>query len=56
LTIKIYDIDGSIISDKPYSTSDSKITLDVSDIKNGIYLMEIKSSEQISFKKFIIQK
>ncbi len=51
--INILDITGKIV----LSTSSSKktISINTSDIKNGVYLIQVKNEEKVSIKKVIIQ-
>ena len=54
INIQIIDISGREIFFKEFETN--KISINTSELTNGIYFLKIKSNTQIGFKKFIIQQ
>jgi len=56
-TISFYDINGKIVSRKELNAIKGKneITLDLSNIKNGIYLLNVNSDSRNNYSKIIIQ-
>jgi len=53
--VKVYSITGSIIEEKALSGNEESLRYDISQFKNGIYLMEISSGNQKKVLKFIKQ-
>jgi len=54
--IEIYNLLGEIIYAYPTADYLSPITINVADIPNGVYFMQVKTSEGIFTKKVIIQR
>jgi len=53
--IKIYSITGTAIDDKTFPENQESLRFDISQLKNGIYFMEISSGNQRNVLKFIKQ-
>jgi plastocyanin len=53
--VKIYNIAGTVVDEKVLSENAESYKYDVSQLKNGIYLMEITSENQRNVLKFIKQ-
>ena len=54
INIQIIDVSGREIFNNQFETS--LISINTSELTNGIYFLKIKSDTQIGFKKFIIQQ
>jgi len=50
-SIKLYSINGKLY--KTYKCSQKQVELDVTDFKNGIYLLEIQTNSDLLYKKII---
>lgn len=55
MNVKIYSITGSLIAQKELSNDPESQKIDVSNLKNGVYLMEINSSNSNATLKFLKQ-
>lgn len=53
--VKVYSITGSIVDEKAFSGNEGSFRYDISQFKNGIYLMEISAGNQKKVLKFIKQ-
>jgi len=53
--IKIYSITGTAIDEKTFTENQESLRFDISQLKNGIYFMEISSGNQRNVLKFIKQ-
>lgn len=51
--ILIRDLSGRVL--KQASVSSSIVTIDISDMNKGVYLLELRGRNQVNIKKFIIQ-
>ena len=49
----IYDIHGKIIKEKIIESGKNEIVLNTSNLKNGMYLVLLKNSQNISIQKII---
>lgn len=57
LVFTVYSIDNKVIRELPVSSHEKQISLDVSQLKNGIYLYRIHNSHfSTSAKKFVVGK
>jgi plastocyanin len=54
-SVKIYTIAGSIVDEKSFSINQEPLRCDISQLKNGIYFMEISTANQRNVMKFIKQ-
>ncbi|MDD4830246.1 MAG: T9SS type A sorting domain-containing protein, partial [Bacteroidales bacterium] len=54
LNLNIYNIMGSLV--KTETTAANNNQINISDLNNGIYLIEIESKDLITKQKLIIQK
>jgi len=54
-SVKVYTIAGSVVDEKVFSGNAESLRYDVSQFKNGIYLMEITAGNQRTVLKFIKQ-
>lgn len=54
-SVKVYTIAGSVVDEKVLSKNAESLRYDVSQFKNGIYLMEITAGNQRNVLKFIKQ-
>ncbi|WP_420570978.1 T9SS type A sorting domain-containing protein [Kordia sp.] len=52
-TILIFDINGRLLSSEQPSNSQPEYQLDVNNLSQGIYFLEIQSGESVQVKKFI---
>ncbi|MBX9641267.1 MAG: T9SS type A sorting domain-containing protein, partial [Mycobacteriaceae bacterium] len=52
-SLKVYNITGSLVEFRNYSGNSESIRYDVSQLKNGIYFMEVTTGNQRSVLKFI---
>ena len=50
-SIKLYSINGKLY--KTYKCSQKQVELDVTDFKNGIYLLQIQTNSDLLYKKII---
>ena len=53
--VKVYSITGSIVDEKYFSGNEESLRYDISQFKNGIYLMEINAGNQKKVLTFIKQ-
>jgi hypothetical protein len=53
LTIRLIDLKGRTIMQK--STRENDVTLDLSDLGNGIYLVQVQDNQSISTRKLILE-
>jgi len=54
-SVKVYNIAGTVVDEKVYSGNEESFRYDISQFKNGIYLMEITAENQRNVLKFIKQ-
>jgi len=54
-SIRVLDIHGRLINESLINSNDKSQQIDVSTLANGIYVIEIKSSNRSDFKRFIKQ-
>ena len=54
VTVNIYSIEGKIVSNYKLNFQNDKISLNVSNVESGAYLMEIVSGKQKTTKKIVI--
>lgn len=54
-SVKVYTIAGSVVDEKTMSGNEESFRYDISQLKNGIYLMEITAGNQRNVLKFIKQ-
>ena len=52
-TIKIFDINGRLIQNKKMIYSNDEIELSVSELKSGIYFLEVYSNKQKEVLRFV---
>jgi len=53
--VKVYNMTGSFVNEKAFSGNEESLRYDISQFKNGIYLMEISAGNQKKVLKFIKQ-
>ncbi|MEA3496738.1 MAG: T9SS type A sorting domain-containing protein, partial [Bacteroidota bacterium] len=51
--LKIIDIDGKLISENSFTNSTNPIKQDVSNLKDGVYFVQIITNNNCSTKKFV---
>ena len=51
--LSVYDAQGRMVMDKNIDVSDSEITLDVSALESGLYVLQIQNSRDMAVDKFI---
>ena len=54
LEVIIYNMTGRMILNKNYDNETGKITLDLSNINSGNYILELKNNDDIVHKKLVI--
>ena len=54
LEVIIYNMTGRMILNKNYDNETGKITLDLSNISSGNYILELKNNDDIFHKKLVI--
>ena len=52
----VYDLQGKILIHKQYRNQSGSITLETSGLSNGVYLVVIRSGEEVYWEKLVIQK
>lgn len=56
LVVSVYDLSGRLVKEANYSAAD-KIQIDVSDLENGVYTLQVFSEEKsLGVQKLLIQK
>ena len=55
ISLKVYSITGELCDQKIFSENSGSLKLDISNYKNGIYMMEINAGNQKNVLKFIKQ-
>jgi len=53
--MKVYSIAGAVVDEKALSGNEESFRYDISQLKTGIYLIEITSGNQRNVSKFIKQ-
>jgi hypothetical protein len=52
-TIKVYDVNGTLV--KSYGLSPTKFQIDLSDLKNGTYVIKIRTNKKEVTKKIVLE-
>ena len=55
-TISVFSADGKLMKKITIISGDTKINIDVSDLSNGVYFLEVTSPSNTLRKKFIVLK
>lgn len=56
MEIAIYDVQGKLIRQIPAQQFLERVNINTADLSNGIYLLQVKSDQVLTTKKFSIQK
>ncbi|MBK6985747.1 MAG: T9SS type A sorting domain-containing protein [Bacteroidetes bacterium] len=55
-TVNVMDVTGKVIVSSPVSDGDKTITIETSNLSNGVYMIQLKNNGAVAHKKLIISK
>lgn len=55
-TISVYSMEGSLLKTFAGENESEKLTLDLSDLPNGVYMLQIRTGEKMAYRKIVLSK
>jgi hypothetical protein len=52
IEINVVNMLGEVVASKKMLANSSTVSLALADLSNGLYVLEVKQNEKVSFKKF----